>query len=60
MIEAKLVDELVIYTAPLLMGSNANSMATLALDTMENKIQLDLSDIRMVGNDIRITANIKT
>jgi len=27
---------------------------------MENKIQLDLSDIRMVGNDIRITANIKT
>jgi len=35
-------------------------MATLALDTMENKIQLDLSDIRMVGNDIRITANIKT
>jgi len=60
MIEAKLVDELVIYTAPLLMGSNANSMATLALNTMENKIQLDLSDIRMVGNDIRITANIKT
>jgi hypothetical protein len=35
-------------------------MATLALDAMADKIQLQLSDIRMVGDDIRITANIKT
>ncbi|RUM85966.1 MAG: riboflavin biosynthesis protein RibD, partial [Candidatus Thioglobus sp.] len=39
---------------------HANSMATLALGTMADKIQLQLSDIRMVGDDIRITANIKT
>ena len=60
MIEENLVDEFIIYTAPLLMGSEANSMATLALTTMADKIQLKLSDLRMVGNDIRITANIKT
>ena len=59
MIEVNLIDELIIYTAPLLMGSDANSMATLALATMTDKIQLNLSDIRMVGDDIRITANIK-
>jgi len=60
MIEAQLIDEFIIYTAPILMGSHANSMATLALGVMADKIQLQLSDIRMVGDDIRITANIKT
>ncbi|MCS5586252.1 MAG: bifunctional diaminohydroxyphosphoribosylaminopyrimidine deaminase/5-amino-6-(5-phosphoribosylamino)uracil reductase RibD [Gammaproteobacteria bacterium] len=60
MIETNLINEFIIYTAPTLMGSNANSMATLALDAMTDKIQLKFNDIRMVGNDIRITANIKT
>jgi diaminohydroxyphosphoribosylaminopyrimidine deaminase (EC 3.5.4.26)/5-amino-6-(5-phosphoribosylamino)uracil reductase (EC 1.1.1.193) len=60
MIEACLIDEFIIYTAPILMGSHANSMATLALGAMADKIQLQISDIRMVGDDIRITANIKT
>ncbi|HBA28467.1 MAG TPA: riboflavin biosynthesis protein RibD, partial [Gammaproteobacteria bacterium] len=53
-------DEFIIYTAPILMGSHANSMATLALKKMQDKIQLNINDIRMVGDDIRITANIKT
>ena len=59
MIEAHLIDEFIIYTAPILMGSNANSMATLTLGAMTDKIQLHLNDVRMVGSDIRITANIK-
>ncbi len=59
MIEAHLIDEFIIYTAPILMGSNANSMATLTLGAMTDKILLHLSDVRMVGGDIRITANIK-
>jgi diaminohydroxyphosphoribosylaminopyrimidine deaminase/5-amino-6-(5-phosphoribosylamino)uracil reductase len=59
MIEAYLIDEFIIYTAPILMGSNANSMATLTLGAMTDKIQLHLNDVRMVGSDIRITANIK-
>jgi diaminohydroxyphosphoribosylaminopyrimidine deaminase/5-amino-6-(5-phosphoribosylamino)uracil reductase len=59
MIEAHLIDEFIIYTAPILMGSNANSMATLTLGAMTDKILLHLCDVRMVGDDIRITANIK-
>jgi diaminohydroxyphosphoribosylaminopyrimidine deaminase/5-amino-6-(5-phosphoribosylamino)uracil reductase len=58
MIEANLIDEFVIYTAPILMGSNANSMATLSLSNMADKIKLSISDIRMVGDDIKITAKI--
>lgn len=60
MIEKDLIDEFIIYTAPILMGSKANSMTTLALSAMSDKVQLNLNDIRMVGDDIRITANIKT
>lgn len=58
MINAQLIDEFVIYTAPIFMGSEANSMATLPIKTLDDKIQLSIKDVRMVGNDIRLTANI--
>jgi diaminohydroxyphosphoribosylaminopyrimidine deaminase/5-amino-6-(5-phosphoribosylamino)uracil reductase len=58
MIEADLIDEFIIYAAPILMGSDANSMATLPLINMADKIKLSISDIRMVGDDIKITAKI--
>ena len=58
MIEANLIDEFIIYAAPILMGSDANSMATLPLSNMADKIKLSISDIRMVGDDIKITAKI--
>lgn len=57
MIKAQLIDEFIIYTAPMLMGSSANSMAALPIKTLNDKIQLSIKDIRMVGSDIRITAN---
>jgi diaminohydroxyphosphoribosylaminopyrimidine deaminase/5-amino-6-(5-phosphoribosylamino)uracil reductase len=59
MLEAKLIDEFIIYTAPILMGSEANSMATLVLNKMSDKIELSINDIRIIGNDIRISAKIK-
>jgi diaminohydroxyphosphoribosylaminopyrimidine deaminase/5-amino-6-(5-phosphoribosylamino)uracil reductase len=59
MIEANLIDEFIIYTAPILMGSNANSMATLPINHMNDKINLDITDLRMIGDDMRITATIK-
>ncbi len=58
MIEENLINEFIIYTAPVFMGSDANSMTTLPIKNMTDKINLDISDIRMVGNDIRITASI--
>jgi len=57
MIEENLIDEFVIYTAPILMGSDANSMANLNITNMGDKINLNISDIRMVGSDIRTTAS---
>lgn len=58
MIEYQLIDEFIIYTAPLLMGSSAHSMIQLPIDTMSQALRLTISDVRMVGDDLRITASI--
>ena len=51
-----LVDELVIYMAPHLMGSAARGLTDLGLETMDERIALRIEDIRAVGEDWRITA----
>lgn len=51
------VDELVIYTAPILMGSDARGLLNLpALTEMKDRIALEILDLRMVGRDLRIRA----
>lgn len=60
MLKAGLIDELVIYMAPVLMGDNARGLFRLpGLDSMEQKINLNISDIRAVGQDWRITATVE-
>ncbi len=59
MINNSLIDEFIIYTAPILMGSDAKSMANLNIKNMQDKIELNISDIRVIGNDIKTTATIK-
>ena len=58
-LEQGLVDELVIYMAPSIMGDNARGLFRLPkLEKMEDKIQLDIRDVRAVGSDWRICARI--
>ena len=57
LLEAMLIDELIIYMAPKLMGDQANGLFHLpALHTMADNIELNITDIRSVGKDWRITA----
>ena len=59
MLQAGLIDELVIYMAPILMGASARGLFRIpGLDTMEQKISLDIIDMRAVGKDWKITANV--
>ena len=59
MIKANLVDELIIYLAPKLMGADGRSLLNLVgLKAMSEAIDLDITDVRMVGKDIRITTKI--
>jgi diaminohydroxyphosphoribosylaminopyrimidine deaminase/5-amino-6-(5-phosphoribosylamino)uracil reductase len=59
LIAAGLVDELVIYLAPYLIGDAARGMLRLPeLADLEAKRALLIEDMRMVGPDIRITARL--
>ncbi len=58
-IQAGIVDELVIYMAPHLMGHQARGLFHLpGLEKMADRIGLQIQDIRSVGADIRITARL--
>lgn len=60
LINAGLVDELVIYFAPYLIGDLAHGMLKLPeLTDLANKRALVIHDLRMVGPDIRIIARIQ-
>ncbi len=50
-----LLDELVIYMAPKLLGSNARPLFDLPLNTMGAQLPLEVKDFRQVGGDWRIT-----
>ena len=56
MIEMGLIDEYVIYTAPIILGSDAQSMVQIPLTKMAEKINLDIIEIRIIGEDIKIKA----
>lgn len=59
MLQAQLVDELVIYMAPILLGSQAKPLFALPLQTMAEKQPLVIKDIRAVGQDWRISVRPK-
>jgi len=59
LIAMELVDELVIYQAPHIMGSETISMfLTPAWTELADRRTLELTDVRRVGGDTRITARI--
>jgi diaminohydroxyphosphoribosylaminopyrimidine deaminase/5-amino-6-(5-phosphoribosylamino)uracil reductase len=56
MLRAGLIDELIIYMAPLLLGDGARGLFHLPdLTRMDEGIPLDILDMRAVGRDWRIT-----
>lgn len=52
-LDAGLVDELVIYMAPKLLGSEARPLLNLPLEQMSEAVDLELLDMRKVGQDIK-------
>ena len=59
LLEAGLVDELVLYLAPMLLGDTARGLFALpALSKMDERKNLSLRDVRQVGNDMRIIARV--
>jgi diaminohydroxyphosphoribosylaminopyrimidine deaminase/5-amino-6-(5-phosphoribosylamino)uracil reductase len=58
-LQAGLIDEMIIYQAPCIMGDAARALFRLpGLDSMEQKIELEVTDRRMVGKDMRMSAKL--
>ena len=57
LLKNQLVDEIIIYMAPVIMGSAAKGIFDIpGLERMSQKIELSIKDIRPVGRDWRVTA----
>ncbi|MFV0277751.1 MAG: bifunctional diaminohydroxyphosphoribosylaminopyrimidine deaminase/5-amino-6-(5-phosphoribosylamino)uracil reductase RibD [Parahaliea sp.] len=55
LLQAGLLDELIVYMAPVLLGSSANPLLQLPLSSMAQKVPLAVRDLRQVGTDWRFT-----
>ena len=58
--DAGLIDEFVLYLAPVLLGSGARALFAMPpVVEMGARRELDVMDVRAVGNDWRLTARLK-
>ena len=59
LLKAGLVDELLLYLAPTLLGDMARGMASLGeLTGLDRRIDLAWQDVRQIGRDLRIMARV--
>jgi len=59
LLQAGLIDELIIYMAPRLLGDSARGMFSVPpLQSLAAACELELDDFRKVGADLRITARV--
>jgi diaminohydroxyphosphoribosylaminopyrimidine deaminase/5-amino-6-(5-phosphoribosylamino)uracil reductase len=60
MLRAGLVDELLLYVAPQLLGDQARGVAQLGeLINLDQRINLKWQDVRQIGNDMRIMVKVE-
>ncbi len=60
LLRAGLVDELLLYVAPQLLGDAARGIAALGEFTeLAQRVNLTWQDVRQVGNDLRITVKVQ-
>ncbi len=60
MLRAGLIDELVVYVAPHLMGDGARGLFHLpGLESMVQRVELQIDEVRAVGEDWRIRARVR-
>ncbi|AWX98732.1 riboflavin biosynthesis protein RibD [Marinomonas primoryensis] len=53
-LQAGLVDEIVVYMAPKLLGSSARPLFQLPLETIDEAVELELKSVSQIGQDLRL------
>lgn len=55
LLQAGLIDEIILYVAPVLLGHEARGLFQLSgIQSMNDRIQLEIMDTRMIGKDMKI------
>jgi diaminohydroxyphosphoribosylaminopyrimidine deaminase/5-amino-6-(5-phosphoribosylamino)uracil reductase len=55
-ISAGMVDQVIAYLAPALLGAGRSAIGDLGIDTIVNAVRLRISEVVLLGGDVRITA----
>jgi diaminohydroxyphosphoribosylaminopyrimidine deaminase / 5-amino-6-(5-phosphoribosylamino)uracil reductase len=58
-LRARLVDRVVAYVAPKLLGAGPGALGPAGVSTIGAAIDLDVRDVTQVGSDLRLTATVK-
>ncbi len=58
LVEAGLVDELLLYMAPCCLGRGRDMLGIHALSSLEDRIALDIREVTPIGEDLRIVARV--
>ena len=59
LLQASLVDELLVYLAPCVLGQGKQMFPFEPLQSLKDKVQLNFNSVSMVGPDLRIVARIQ-
>jgi len=55
LLRANLVDEIVLFQAPMLLGSGTPSIGDLGITNISGRLDFEISDVEMIGSDLKIT-----
>jgi len=59
LLAAGLIDEIVIYLAPAILGSGLNSIADLGIKSIDEKLELSLISHELIDQDIKLTYQVE-
>ena len=60
LLQARLIDELLVYLAPSILGKGARGMFDVPeLRELAERRELDVCDVRMIGADVRVIARVR-
>jgi diaminohydroxyphosphoribosylaminopyrimidine deaminase/5-amino-6-(5-phosphoribosylamino)uracil reductase len=59
-LRAGIVGEIIAYVAPALLGAGRGAIGDLGIDTIDKAVRLRISEVVLVGGDLRITATTLT
>jgi len=59
-LRAGLMDEIIAYLAPALLGAGRSAIGDLGIDTIDKAVRLRIPEVVLLGGDVRITATTAT